>query len=267
MPKFFPRTVKASDLNHNDLSGIGASDHHVKYTDAEAVAAAKADADIADAVILGKTPWDDTGLVLYLPFDENNGVVAYDKSFYKNNGAFKGAGEPAWSEGHKNVGVNFDGVNDYVEVPDSDSLDISTVFTIEAWHKRNTNGTGLCLEKGDWSVGWDLVGSSLGAVNLRSLGFGTKVDHDVAEVFDAGQWVHLVITYDSAAGANNLRFYKNGVLKQSFTETGGLITNAVSFKIGRAVTGTYFTNGKIDEVRIYNRALTAAEIKAHYLRS
>ena len=50
MPKLYRRKTVAGDLNHNDLANIGASDHHAKYTDPEAVAAAKADADIADAI-------------------------------------------------------------------------------------------------------------------------------------------------------------------------------------------------------------------------
>ena len=50
MPKFYPHRTKASELNHNDLANIGASDHHTKYTDEEAEAAALANADIADAI-------------------------------------------------------------------------------------------------------------------------------------------------------------------------------------------------------------------------
>ena len=64
MPKFFAHRVKASELNHNDLANIGLSDHHVKYTDAEAVAAAKADADIADAITKKHTQNTDTALGL-----------------------------------------------------------------------------------------------------------------------------------------------------------------------------------------------------------
>jgi len=204
-----------------------------------------------------------SGLVGYWSFDEGTGTTARDLSGRGNAGTLQPTlSPPTWTEGRVGRALSFDGADDFVNVSDSDSLDISTVFTIAGWHKRRTaDARGFNLEKGNWDNGWDLAAGTDGSVNLRSRGFGGAIDHPAHDIFDAGQWVHLVITYNSTAGVNNLRFYKNGVLKQSLTETGGLIISAHPLRIGRAVGGAFFTNGLIDEVRIYNRALSAAEIR------
>ena len=72
-----------------------------------------------------------------------------------------------------------------------------------------------------------------------------------------GAWTHLAVTYDGA----NLRLYVNGVQTASRALTGSIVTTTGLLKIGgNAVSGEWF-NGLIDEVRIYNRALTAAQIQ------
>ena len=71
------------------------------------------------------------GLVGYWAFDEGSGTIAYDSSGFANNGTTTNG--PSWTNGKVGGGMEFDGTNDYVDVRDSDSLDITNEITIEFW--------------------------------------------------------------------------------------------------------------------------------------
>jgi hypothetical protein len=71
----------------------------------------------------------------------------------------------------------------------------------------------------------------------------------------ANAWTHLALTYDRTA----IRLYVNGVLVRSTARTGAVATSAGPLRIGGNSRGELFT-GQLDEVRVYNRALTAAEV-------
>ena len=99
--------------------------------------------------------------------------------------------------------------------------------------------------------------------NLRFIS-GENTPWAIEEVsigtIETGSWYHVAVTYDR----NYLSFYINGNLDSSFEETEPLYSNVHSVLIGKTNNNYYYFNGKIDEVRIYNRALTADENKAHY---
>ena len=77
------------------------------------------------------------------------------------------------------------------------------------------------------------------------------------------QWTHLVITLDLNLGSNQLKTYQNGVFTFQRNFTSDIMTRSASKFIGKSSSGNLF-NGSIDEVRIYNRALTPDEIKRLY---
>ncbi|RJQ22035.1 MAG: LamG domain-containing protein [Nitrospiraceae bacterium] len=154
---------------------------------------------------------------------------------------------------------SFDGVNDYVNITHNDKLNITQKFSMVFWAKLTSGGTTAIFEKGNTSNGWDLAGGSGGDMNLRSSGF-ISPDHVVSGYLTAGAWTFCVITYDASAGADNLKFYKNGSIFATFTETGGLIANATDLKIGTAASGGQFFKGLLDEVAIYSRVLSGTEI-------
>lgn len=194
--------------------------------------------------------------------DEGSGTTAYDRSGNGNNGTLYNS--PTWVDGKFGKALSFDGSNDYVETPIvSNTL---TDFTMEAWVKasivpgdrRIVMGSGWSYH--DWYIGINL-GSSTGAPARKWL-FWVAGNSQIAylaapDEIVAGEWYYLVATYQGTTG----KFYINGNYIGSFTFTRTTDTNP--FRIGRSNSGEYF-NGLVDEVRVYNRALTSEEISDLY---
>jgi glucose/arabinose dehydrogenase/PKD repeat protein len=196
-----------------------------------------------------------TGLVGAWGFDESSGTTAADASGAGNLGTISG---PARTTGRYGGALSFDGVNDWVTVADANSLDLTNRMTLEAWVRP----TGL----GDWrtvllkeqpgQLAYALYGST---DNNRPSGH-VFTTGDIAlrgpSVLAANTWSHLAMTWDGAT----TRLYVNGTQVASGALTGSAVTSSAPLRIGgNSVWGEWFS-GAIDEVRIYNRALTAAEI-------
>jgi hypothetical protein len=197
------------------------------------------------------------GLVAAYAFDEGAGAAAADASSTGNGASVSGA---AWTAGKYGGALSFDGVNDMVTVPDAASLDLTTEMTLEAWVRPASNsnwGTVILKERGA-GLAYSLY--STDGVNrppsayvyrtrdVRALGTGTLA---------LNTWSHLGGTYDGA----NLRLYVNGALASTTAVTGAMPATTNALRIGgNTVWGEYF-NGLIDDVRVYNRALTIAEIQ------
>ena len=209
------------------------------------------------SVTVSNTVTTPTGLVLGYGFEETAGTTANDASTAKNNGTING---PVSSTGGKfGRALSFDGTNDRVDVPDAASLDLTTGMTLEAWVKPTSNvgwRTVLMKERGT-----DLLYAlySSNGSKPRTENF-TTVENTAAgtTALPLNAWSHLASTYDGT----NLRFYVNGALVTTKATTGAMPNTANPLRIGgNAVWGEYFA-GLIDEVRVYNRALTEAELKA-----
>jgi len=194
--------------------------------------------------------------------DEGSGTTAYDRSGNGNNGTLYNS--PTWVDGKFGKALSFDGSNDYVQTPIiSNTL---TDFTMEAWVKassvpgdrRIVMGSGWNYN--DWYIGINLS-SNTGAPARKWL-FWVANNSQIAYVaapdeIVAGEWYYMVATYQGTTG----KFYINGNYIGSFTFT--RTTDSNPFQIGRSYSGEYF-NGLVDEVRVYNRALTSAEVSDLY---
>ncbi len=199
-----------------------------------------------------------TGLVAAYGFDEAGGTSATDSSGSGNTGTISGA---VRTIGHAGSSLSFDGVNDWVTVPDAASLDLTTGMTVEAWVYPTALGTA-----------WRTI---LFKEQVGDLVYGMYANRDStrpnAQVFVAGQardvdgtgalplntWSHLAATYDSAA----LRLYVNGTQVAQVARTGAIATSTGVVRIGgNNIWGEWFA-GRIDDVRVYNRALTAGQIQ------
>ena len=201
------------------------------------------------------------GLVLWLKFNEGSGNIAYDSSFYNNHGTIYGA---TWTDGKFGKALSLDGVDDYVEVPDSESLNITDEITIVAWVKPISWISG----REQWIVHKYSPGWLLYAWSDNDLRFiinnRTDIDHIVVPLPPLNQWSHIVATVENG---NIVTIYKNGEYVDSKTLSVSLDSNTLSTRpvqIGGKSTENKCFNGLIDEVRIYNRALSENEIKMLY---
>jgi chitodextrinase len=198
-----------------------------------------------------------TGLVGAWGFDEVSGSTAADSSGSGNAGAISGA---VRETGKYGKALTFDGSNDIVTVPDSNSLDLTTALTIEAWVKPSVNGGSwrtVALKEQSSHLAYALY-SNNGAEQLTGNVFMGSDDSQVSSTPApaTGRWTHIATTWDGTVQ----RVYMDGkeVAKRSLTGTMPKSTNPLRFG-GNAIWAEWF-KGQLDEIRIYNRALTATQI-------
>jgi len=199
--------------------------------------------------------------IAYWKFDEGYGNIAHDYSGNGNNGTIYGA---TWVDGVIGKALSFDGVDDYVEVPHSDSL-MPSAFTVAVWFKvyNWTSQFARVLEKGGYTVGggYGIEGNPNGDGKIQLVIWNGTASQtfETSTVLSFNTWYFFVGVFDG----RNVKVYLNGNLERSGTAT--MTTNTYKLVIGRwAAASGNFWNGIIDEVRIYNRALTAEEIANIY---
>lgn len=196
------------------------------------------------------------GLVAYFPFNGN----ANDQSGNNNNGTVHGAILTADRHGISNRAYLFNGVDNYIEINHSSSLNLSQQISISFWAKLETESDYYwpyhIIEKyGCWGTGqreddvaWGVT-TTTGEFSLFALNY------------DYGRFYHFVMIYDGS----KISIYTDGVLKESINATGTILQNSNNIYISRYnFGGNYFFDGVLDDFRIYNRALTQQEITALY---
>jgi hypothetical protein len=196
------------------------------------------------------TPTPPTGLVAAYNFNEGNGTTVNDASGNRNNGTISGA---TWtSSGKYGYALSFNGSNSRVTVPDSASLHLTTGMTLEAWVYPTATSSQWrdVIEKGNDNYYLFPTPPAAGGSWAEPPLFGTSIPANV--------WSHLASTYDGA----RLRLYINGAQVASKSVMGSISVTTDALTFGSdPFYGQYFS-GKIDDIRIYNRSLTAAEIQA-----
>src|SRR6266511_1496066 len=201
-----------------------------------------------------------SGLVAYWKFDEGTGTTAADSSGNGNTGTL--ANGPSWTSGIAGNALYFDGTDDNVTVADSNSLDLTNSFTFSAWVNPASAFTDFrsILAK---NYKYYLYASSTGFCGDGSaLGGFYEVMDTVAcqpSSLPVNTWTHLTLTYNGSV----LTLYRNGGAVATANVSGTLSSSTGTLQIGASEYGEYF-QGLIDEVRVYNRALTNTEIQTIY---
>ncbi len=211
-----------------------------------------------------------TGLVAYYPFDGN----ADDLSGYGNNGIVSGAQLTEDRFGQANQAYVFDGIDDVITAAHSASLDITGPISLSCW----TRSDGTYLHSHIVSkqatyvpeVGYSLAIHDSEGFARGELSYATDYGHDAGHVGTSnsiidGQWHLLTMTYDGA----EMRMYFDGQLQDSLLYSIGCDSNTAPLQIGYhyypyndGAEGlhNWAFDGAIDDVRIYNRALSQAEV-------
>src|SRR3989338_3532519 len=215
----------------------------------------------ANAAIISKPPTN-LGLVGYWSMNEGTGSYAGDSSGNKNTGTLTNG--PTWVDGKRGKALNFDGSNDYVAVSGNSTFDLSR-GTIAGWFKFDDMSGGV-----DFATGGSWLDERF------VLHFGYQDNGKIKFTISNGssynvltsnlspnmeEWYHVAVTYDGT----NQKIYVNGSLDNTGASAITPATTNVPLYIGRTLgLAPDNSDGFIDEVRIYNRALSAAEIQALY---
>lgn len=203
----------------------------------------------------------------YLRFEETSGTIAYDSSGNSWNGSlFNGA---SFSSGVYGNGVSLDGSNDYLALP-TGVVNGLAEYTISTWVYLNNVST--------WSRVFDFgTGTSVnmfltprhsnnsGTVRfaITNNGGGSEQRIDGSEALPSGVWTHVAVTLSGTTGT----LYVNGSAvgqNTSMTLNPQTIGNTTQNYIGRSQYPDPYLNGKIDEFRIYSKALSSTDIKMLY---
>jgi hypothetical protein len=161
--------------------------------------------------------------------------------------------------------LSFDGVNDWVTVADANALDFTTAMTLEAWVFPTASGAGswrnvLIKERANGEV-YNLYSNTSSNVPevyvVRATQAGTPLATSGTAAVPLNAWTHLAATHNGTM----VRLYVNGVQVGTRAVSGALLTSTGALRIGGNSLWGEFFQGRIDEVRIYNRALSAAEVQ------
>ena len=227
---------------------------------------ATATATVAPTLTPSPTPTPTIGPVAAYNFNQGSGTTVTDASGHGVTGSIQGA---TWTSGGRyGNALSFNGSSSYVDLGNPALLQITGSMTLSAWVKATTNPSddGEIVAKSDSASGWQLKTSPdtgphtfgvrvAAGANVPSRRYGTTVR-------SLNAWYHVAGVYDAAA--RTLDIYVNGVWNNGVltgTVPASQINSAVTVNIGRRSGGFYF-NGVIDDVRIYNRALSVPEIQA-----
>src|SRR6266853_679638 len=250
----FAQVATPAGTSFSDSSIAASTSYSYQVRAADAAGNLSAYSAVASATTSNTPP----GLVAAYAFSEGSGTTVADMSGNNNNGTISGA---TWTTaGRFGNALVFNGTSARVTVPDAASLQLTTGMTLEAWVfptatptnwraivDKNVDGYYLMAstDKGDGpSAGGTWVGG-----NQNTYG---------PSVVEVNTWTHLAATFDG----ETVRLFVNGAEVASQAQTTPLATTTGTLQIGGDSYPNEFFAGRIDEVRIYNRALTEAEIQA-----
>ncbi len=221
----------------------------------------------------------DTSLKGYWSFDATErGDYVYDQSGGANRGTPFGTGTlpaPTPIAGRVGQAMSFDGVDDYIGMGSPANLDDISNLTVCLWANVEDAGDGTLVAKDASSTGWQFMAD--GANELLTVfsgwsgGLGYAQWNTATGSLPKNKWTHLCMVYNRTSTANDPTVYINAVsvaVTETQSPSGTMESDApMDVNIGSYDNGvSNFFDGNIDEVRIYNRLFTAAEIKALYDR-
>ena len=202
----------------------------------------------------------EVGLVGYWPFCGN----ANDESGNGLNGVVNGATLTTDRFGNSNSAYNFNGTSDFIKVLDNDLLDLTQNLTLSAWISPNSVvneqavfGKGKISSQTGYSLLHNVLIPEKTGISIQNQPIPVSEAHINSSTLNLNTWYQLLGTYNGS----ELKLYLNGVLVKTTTTSLQLMPNSLTdLFIGCELSGFRFFNGKIDDVGIWNRALSQQEI-------
>ena len=212
--------------------------------------------------------------IAHWKLDEGQGTVISDSSGNGNNGTLTNG--PLWSIGKSGKALQFDKIDD-AAVINSLSFNNLSPMSVTAWINPKSlgeNNRGRIIDKASGvapTQGWGFFVTDGGTAGQRKLSFvidyaSTDFNRTTANaLFNFNEWTHVAVTWDGSLNASNARIYLNGqetTYSKTQNASGSRVSDAAeSLKIGNDKSFARTFDGMIDDVRIFNRALTPKEIQ------
>jgi len=203
------------------------------------------------------------GLIGHWGMDESSGNVYYDTSGNVAEGGVEGSPTRVASDSCI-VGAcaSFNGTTDDIAVSNTGALPTGAAArTFSFWMRPNALQTKTAVGYGTSATDqlWDILLVNNGIIGLHHYG-NSVTDQFPNTTYTVGEWQYVVFTYDGTS----VRSYINGVYKDTYTVSLNT-TDSGSLKIASGIYSNYhYFNGYLDDVRVYNRALSKDEITALY---
>jgi hypothetical protein len=208
-----------------------------------------------------------SGLVGWWPFTGN----ALDSSGNGNHGTVNAATLTTDRFGNVNNAYEFNGLNTYISVPSNTSLQLTNNYTLNGWFNAdvffNTSTSDRSIiskvEIGGWYGGYEVMvgGKTNDIAHVGNIGGSNFILGETGYLINV--WYMFSVTYDK----NTLKLYMNGELVNSKSIVGNLQTSNLPLLFGMHEGNSQYFDGKIDDIGIWNRALSACEISKLYLAS
>lgn len=196
---------------------------------------------------------------------------ANDSSGFGNHGAVAGPILTSDRFGSPNSAYSFDGVDDYIQIPESTAFD-SFAFSISLWFRAESFPVqaGMLISKGQnnfeiHTAAEEFTGLSAMKFLPRFVAEGVTMDwYTPADVYGLGQWTHVVGVYNPGV---DIQLYVNGidVPLSGPNDLFNAPDNLLDARLGSRTDGTLFFHGDIDDVRIYDRVLSASEVSELFM--
>ena len=258
-------------VSREDEARRAAAEARLKTVDTKLAARRKAAGSAFDQWVIeaakkaGESPKEPAGLLAHLPLDDFKDRKTVDLANAK--------AEAKWEGGGRTVGGKFGGAfrvegNGYVNVKGIQPPEWNQPFSFGCWVKPDAgNASGALFSKmneGNAFRGFDfwLQGGAPGT-HLVSQWQGNAVKVVGKQKVKAKQWSHVFVTYDGKGKAAGTRVYLNGKLLAHNVEADGLsgtIQTPKDFRVGRRFSSAQANNIEIDDIRLYSRELSAAEV-------
>ncbi len=206
-----------------------------------------------------------TGLVGWWKLDEGSGNSALDSSGKGNTGDLTGHA-PTWTSNCKrNSCLSFNGSSEFVTVPNVSALVTNSNMSLTAWVKTSSSGGnslgGICgIRNAESDTAFYIFQLNATTIEVR---FRDSAGNTYTTSFaiTADIWVHVALIYDGS----NIYAYKNGTLAVSTAASGVFTRTDIPFEIGKSSPDvTWWYDGQVDDIRLYNRALTTSDLYMLY---
>ncbi len=209
------------------------------------------------------------GLIAHYKFDETSGTTAADSSGNGNTGTLTNMTGSEWTTGMVGGALDFDGTNDYVEVPSASTSSLSTNFTVAMWVKPasfvggSSSGGPFLFHRPKTTTGsFETIKVGLRTSSVIDYKINNNGLDSPSSLLTLGSWSHIVALYDGS----NQTIFVDGSQVANTARSGVLEASTAPSYIGvqqyNSSTFKQFLFGQVDDFRVYDHALSASEVSA-----